>query len=104
MPRRERIKGKVAELEVVHAFDDAGFPCRRSGDTGQIVGDLDGLPDLYVEVRRRERLDMPGWIREVADETPEGKVGVLAFRRSREPWHVCIGLEDFLTLLQEAKR
>lgn len=113
MGRASRQKGKAGEREVVRLFLAAGIPCRRDWESqskpgGQEDGDLaiggDGFPvEVYAEVRRRERLDIPGWNREVAEKKGD-KQGALIYRRSREGWHVSLSLEDYIELLLRAAK
>jgi hypothetical protein len=100
MSAKSRRKGQVAEREVAAIFTDAGIPMRRSGIEGQLEGDLSNDRNLYVEVRRRETLSIPSWIREV-EEKKGDRQGALVFRRSKEPWHVAIPLRDYIGLLRD---
>ena len=105
MGRAQRRKGGVGEREVAAIFREHGWPeAKRSGDAGQLDGDLDHTDPFYVEVRRRERLDIPAWLREIAEECPADKRPLLVFRRSREGWHACLPLHDFLGLIQLLKQ
>lgn len=106
MAKASRDKGKVAEREVAGIFNVQGLPCRRAWEDqskpgGQEDGDLVvGLPDPpYIEVRRRETLSIPAWLREV-EEGAGGRRHALIFRRSREPWHAAIPLDHYVTLLK----
>lgn len=101
-----RRKGKGAELEVVHLLQANGWPdARRSGDAGQIDGDIENGPDgMLLEVRRREALRIGEWCREVEAEAvarANGEVPVLAFRQSNQPWRAVLPLTDLLALLAE---
>ena len=98
MGAASRRKGKANELAVAHAFQDNGWPdaCRNTID-GQIEGDLLNVPD-YTEVRRRETLAIPAWIRECEEKSGE-RDWALVFRRSREPWSVCVSLGHYLDLI-----
>lgn len=99
--RSSRRKGKAAELEIVHIARAAGFPeARRTGPTGQIRGDIDNVPPLYLEVRRRENLAIPSWAREVEAEAPAGQIPVVVFRRSQEPWRAVLPFGDLLELVK----
>jgi hypothetical protein len=102
MSAKSRRKGQVAEREVAAIFTDAGIPMRRSGIEGQLEGDLANDRNLYVEVRRRETLSIPAWLREV-EEKKGDRHGALVFRRSKEPWHVAIPLEDYIDLLKRSR-
>ena len=97
--RSSRRKGKTAELEVVHKFHEYGFTdVRRTGDTGQADGDLENTPD-YTEVRRREKLNIPAWVRECREESGD-REWVLIARRSREDWVAVVELDRYLELLR----
>jgi len=98
--RAQRRKGAAAEREVAEVFARHGFDlAKRSGDAGQRDGDLDHVGIFYVEVRRRETLAVPAWLREVASKCPPDMVGLLVFRRSRMAWQACLPLGQFLALL-----
>lgn len=100
--RGSRHKGKSAELEVVHLARAAGFSdAQRTGSAGQIRGDIDGIPGVYVEVRRRETLALPAWCREAEEEAPDLTLPVVAFRRSHEPWRAALPLAALLELLAD---
>jgi Holliday junction resolvase len=98
-----RRKGAAAEREVAGLLTEGGFTCNRNveGSRGQACADIDNDLGLYIEVRRRETLNIPAWNREIAEKKGD-KIGVLAYRRSREGWHVSMSFEDFLTLLDHA--
>lgn len=105
MGKASRDKGKRAEREVVRIFEAAGIPCRRRWEQqsklgGQEDGDLAiGDTEIYGEVRYRETLNIPAWIREL-EEKAAGRERALIFRRSREPWYVAIPLDDYIAFLQ----
>jgi len=98
--KSSREKGIRGENEVVALLEEAGYHCERrgsgySGDDLRIVE----FPNWYAEVRRQETLCIPGWCREI-EEKAGTKVPILFFRRSREPWRVCMTLETFLGLME----
>lgn len=106
MGKPSRDKGKAAERDVVNRFKARGIKARRlwedSSKGGQDQGDIEievAVPP-YIEVRRRETLDIPGWLREIEGE---GNERALIFRRSREDWHVAIPLSYFIDLLEGRK-
>jgi hypothetical protein len=109
--RASRQKGKTGERQVVRRFIAKGIPCRRAWESqslpgGQTNGDLEigeGTPlKIYAEVRRRETLSIPAWLREIEERAPEGHQRALIFRRSREDWHVALPLDEYLDLLKRA--
>ncbi len=93
-PRRSgamsRSKGKVGERQVVELAKAAGFEdAHRDWMTPQPNGDIGGVPGTYIEVRRRERVDILAWARE-AETAADDKLPIVAFRTSREPWRACV--------------
>lgn len=94
-----RRKGAAAERELAAAFTDSGLSMSRNveGSRGQPDGDLDNDLNLYIEARRRERLDIPGWMREVGQKKGK-RIGLLATRRNREGWTIHLSLSDFIRL------
>lgn len=99
MGSMSRRKGAAAERELAERFTESGLAMNRNidGSRGQPDGDLDNDLSLYIEARRRERLDIPGWMREVTEKKGK-RIGLLATRRNREGWTVHLSLEDFIRL------
>jgi hypothetical protein len=103
MGKASRDKGVRGESELVAILAARGYHAERRG-----VGfDGDDLrirefPEWYSESRRRETLSIPAWMREIQEKAKarDCKTAVLFFRRSREPWAVCIPLEHFLKLIE----
>lgn len=111
MAKASRDKGKRGEREVVHELNERGIPCDRdwegqSRPGGQANGDLKDIPVEipldYAEIRFRETLSIPAWLREIEERAPEGARRALIFRRSREPWHVALPLDQYIDLLKLA--
>jgi hypothetical protein len=108
VPKSERTKGhkrtkghnaerEVAKIFVAHGWDGA----KRSGEAGQLDGDLDHTEPFYCEVRRRETLALPAWIAEVEGECPPHLIPLLIYRRSRMPWQANLPLVKLLQLINE---
>lgn len=98
-----RNKGRLGEQQVVLLAKEAGFPqaarnWHEASTGGQINGDILGIADYYVEVRRRERQDFPGWIREVK-QAAGNRPWTLVTRRNNEDWLATLPLVDQLNLL-----
>jgi len=100
MGKSQRRKGVVGEQDVAKLFRAAGFlDAKRTGVAGQDYGDLADTGPYMVEVKRSERLDIPGWWAKLTGQAKEKKmVPLLVFRRSNEDWKVCVDLEYFLEL------
>jgi Holliday junction resolvase len=115
MPASSRRKGVRAEREVAAIWQAAGFEVRGlegagdhlviirprilSGAHAEPTRVRDGLT-IHSEVKRQERLKLPEWLRQAADEAPQGTVPVVAFRQSRQEWYACLRLADLVELAQ----
>lgn len=103
MGKRERDKGLRGELEVRHEFERAGIPVRGlEGQGDKLVLVAPGIT-LHVEAKRQETLRVDLWSRQAEAEAPAEALPVVAYRRSREPWRVNIGLTDLINLLLEIR-
>ena len=99
--RASRVKGATAEREIVAILKEHGFDCHRTPHSGALEwmpGDVTGTP-WFIEVKRCEALRIPEWMNK-ATEQADGKPALLLFRRSREPWRVCVDLDEFLKILE----
>ena len=99
--RTSQRKGRAAELELARILQAHGYPVEpgRAQSYGE-VPDLSGLPGVHIECKRAEALRLPEWMQQAQRDAQRFQVGVPAvfFRRSREPWMVCMALEDFLMI------
>lgn len=94
-------KGRSAELELSRILQGHGYNVEpgRALSYGE-VPDLSGLPGIHCEVKRCEALRLSEWMaqaRRDADRFGDGLPAVF-FRRSRSPWCVVMGLEDWLQI------
>lgn len=101
MSKLSRDKGKTAEREVGHMLDRYGLSYLREQD-GRIQG-ADFVIDrrFAAEVKRRERLSLVEYHRELEAKTPAHLTPVVIWRPSREPWRASLLLTDFLDLATE---
>lgn len=94
-----RRKGVRGEREVAVHFEQAGLEIRNlEGSGDQLVIGAQGFT-FHVEAKRQERLALPMWTRQAEAEAPQGTVPVVAYRQSRQPWRVCLRLDDFVALI-----
>jgi Holliday junction resolvase len=103
--RASRSKGANAERELAKIIGDRlGVEMRRTPLSGGMKwkGDIVGWPGYHVEAKRQERLSIPAWVEQAEGDCPDGCVPLVAFRRSREPWRVVIGLDHLLDLVERA--
>lgn len=99
MGKPSRDKGLLGEREVRHEFEQAGFSVRSlqgEGDNLIVLADF----VLHIETKRRETIAIHQWMQQATEEAPPGAMPIVAFRRSREPWAVCLSLDHFLKLLR----
>lgn len=85
MAHPNRRKGTAAELAVAKWLNANGFPLARRTGAGwtQDRGDIEGVPDLTVEVKNEQRIDLPGYIRELEAEmmNRDTQLGVVIVKR-----------------------
>ena len=64
------------------------------------VPDLTGLPGIHIEVKRRERLNVPEAMKQAQRDSERFKDGAptVFHRRSRESWLVTMRLVDWMAL------
>jgi hypothetical protein len=97
--RSERDKGLHGQQEVQRAITNAGLTLRRLTHSGDALVDAADGHRLHIETKRQERIQLPLWLRQAADEAPRGAVPVVAFRQSRQKWYACLPLDDLLDLI-----
>ena len=96
--RASRQKGKRGELELAHRLTDLGFPCRRAQQYcgGATSADILGLPGVHPECKFVERLNVvEAYEQAVRDSAGTTDMPVVFHRRSRKPFLVTMGLEDW---------
>lgn len=99
MGKSSRTKGAAGERELAQLIRRRGFACERTGRNGRTSEDVThDIPGVHLEAKRRETLAIPAWLRQAEHDAPEGRVAVVAFRQSRQPWRVVVPLDEFLRL------
>lgn len=98
MSINSRSKGKRGELDLCRALREVmGWTVRRSQQFCGKAGDADLLvdeaPDLFVECKLVQKLNVPAVMR-VAVEQAKGQLPLLCHRRDREEWLVTLRLSD----------
>jgi Holliday junction resolvase len=96
MGASSRRKGANGERDFRNLLRAFGFACDRDGtEHGDLRHDV---PGVHFEVKRRETLALPQWIRQAEEDADARDVAVVAFRQSRQPWRVVVEAEEFLRL------
>lgn len=94
-------KGKVGELELVNLFKSYGFKeVRRSQQySGEgHTADLIGLPELHIECKRVERLNIDKAMEQCLGDKAEGDLGIVAHRKNNKDWLVTMTFEDWIEI------
>ena len=112
MGRGERDKGARGQREAMALIVGFGGVVHRGAQGGANDADPDlrvefGKWRLAVEVKRRERLDLPGWWRQAVGYAAAGGedvVPVVMWRRSREEWLAAVRAEMLMGLLGRLAR
>lgn len=101
MGKASQRKGRNAERELASVLQSYGY----AATTGTPMNygaepDVSGLPGLHLEVKRAETIRLPTWLEQAERDAKRMNDGapVVVFRRSREPWRVCLRLDDFMKL------
>lgn len=97
--RRSKRRGQNGELEVrdlvrAHGWGDATRTFMSGGQGG---GDVGGIPDVHLEVKFVERLDLPGaWRQANASARPTDLI-VIVHRCNFQPWIATLRLTDLMS-------
>lgn len=92
-----RQKGKRGELEACHYLkDEFGITARRTQQFCGKAGDsdivLEDLPQLHVEVKRVEALNIHKAIEQAESDCKPGQVPVVLHRKNGKPWLATVKL------------
>lgn len=98
-------KGAKGEREVARILTGYGYPCRRGQQYSGANGDADvvGLPDIHIEVKRREKLNIYEAISQAVRDAKAGTLPTVFHRKNNEAWLVTMRLTDWMKLYKEAK-
>lgn len=100
------LKGKAGEREACRAIADVfklpANTLRRSQQYCGAAGDADvvGIPNLHIECKRVEKLNLDAAIKKVTEECPEGDVPIVVHRRNRKKWRVTVELDRLPELVE----
>jgi Holliday junction resolvase len=100
--RRARNKGANGERELAGILsDELGFSVKRKLGQARDGGDDISIGQYRIEVKRRERLAIEDWCKQVEACCGQSDVPVLAFRRNGEPWRCVVPLEWMIEQIRE---
>ena len=95
-------KGRVGEREFAkflraHGFSEAKRGQQYSGIEGE---DVIGLPNIHIECKRVERLNIHEAMNQSIRDA-DSQIPIVAHRKNRTPWLVTMRADDFLELVKE---
>jgi hypothetical protein len=100
MTASSRRKGLLGEREVARIWQTAGFDVRNLEGSGDHLVVVANGVTIHSETKRAERLKLPEWLRQAADEAPQGTIPVVTFRQSRSEWYATLRLADLVAVLK----
>ena len=98
MPINSRAKGKRGELEIANVLKGYGYDTRRGVQYNGSDGspDVVGLPNIHIEVKRVEALNLDKAMKQSIDDARDGEVPVVMHRKDRHPWLVTMRLDEWM--------
>ena len=98
-----REKGRRGEVELSKLLNDYGFTTERMsqycGKTG--VPDVQGLPDIHIECKRVEKLNLEEAYDQSCRDAKDGEIPTVMYRKNRRKWMVAMSLDDWIQLYTE---
>ena len=100
MSINSRSKGAKGERELAKILREYGYPCRRGQQYSGANGDADvvGLPNIHIEVKRRERLEIYSAIAQAVRDAKNDEKPTVFHRKNECEWLVTMRLEDWMKL------
>ena len=98
-----RDKGARGERELAKKLGEFGYDCRRGQQFCGANGDADviGLPNLHIECKRVERLNLYDAMAQAKHDAREGELPSVFHRKNNCKWLVTMEIEDFMRLYKE---
>lgn len=95
-----REKGKRGELEVAHLLKDYGYDARRGQQYAGSNGDPDvvGLPDIHLEVKRVEKLNIDNALSQSIRDARDKEVPIVMHRKNRTEWKITMRFDDWIEM------
>ena len=101
-----RDKGKRGELEVAHLLKKYGYDARRGQQYAGSNGDADvvGLPDIHLEVKRVEKLNIDNALSQSIRDARDEEVPIVMHRKNRTEWKITMRFEDWMEMYEAWER
>lgn len=100
-----RDKGKRGERELAKELQKYGYEARRGvqyqggSDSPDVV--CPQLEAFHIEVKRTERFQLYPALQQAHADAKNSQIPLVAHRKNRQPWVVCLTLDDFMALLDD---
>ena len=98
-------KGAAGERELAHKLNDYGFETRRSaqynGKAEDGQADLLGLPNIHIEAKRVEKLNLYDAMAQAIHDAKQGELPAVFHRKNHCEWLVSMRLSDWIKLYKE---
>ncbi|QIB68248.1 hypothetical protein Ami103574_02490 [Aminipila butyrica] len=103
MGKMSRDKGKRGERELANKLKEHGFNAKRGQQYCGANGDADviGLPDIHIEVKRTERLNLYEALAQAKADKRAGEMPIVAHRKNNCEWVIIQPLEDWIEMYKE---
>ena len=98
-------KGAAGERELAKKLNEYGYNTRRSvqyngkADDGQ--ADLVGLPNIHIECKRVEKLNLYDAMSQAIHDAKDGELPSVFHRKNHSEWLVTMKLTDWMELYKE---
>lgn len=106
MGRTSQRKGSTGEKELVGLLQDSGYTdvVQPPQPTYGRRPDVEGLPGIHVEVKRREKINLYEATAQAERDSVKFRDGLptVFWRKNRKGWLVTMPLEDWLRLYNRA--
>ena len=101
-----RDKGKRGELEAAHLLKEYGYDARRGQQYAGSNGDPDvvGLPDIHLEIKRVEKLNIDDALSQSVRDAREDEVPVVMHRKNRTEWKITMLFSDWIGMYEAWER
>lgn len=97
MGKGSRDKGKRGEREVAEILRAEGFVAKRDGRLD--VDLVHNVKSVHFEVKRREKLSLPTWHDQAAQDASHGEEPIVVYRRNGEPWRASVDFRWLANML-----
>lgn len=96
-------KGNAGEREFAKFCRDRGYDTRRGQQYAGANGDADvvGLPNVHIEVKRVERLNIEDALFQSRRDSRIGEIPIVAHRKNNHKWLVTMDAEQWFLLFKE---